>query len=245
MLQERVVLVEAALLPMGAGHVCSSRGCWPSGGWLASRMLVGSAGLGSRVGFIGYSVQCVAAVVELPDLNTLTCWLTVILYFSLLYNFILFQICQFIFEYHSYIFSSLLFPLKICICILIHFKNLTCFVYEYQSWNVSSVSDTSLQFLHLVKHCCPWQGLLSLFFCTPDLWFSFSGIRGTKLPEAILPSVQTWAWWGNKHAVCLNYLLWLSSCFGSCSRLYCVHVNFLSLCLPYSSYPFFPLFFFP
>lgn len=139
MLQERVVLVEAALLPIGAGHVCSSRGCWPCGGWLASGMLVGSAGLGSRVGFIGYSVQCVAAVVELPALNTLTCWLTVILYFSLLYNFFLFQICQLILEYHSYIFSSLLFPLKIFIWILIHFKNLTCFVYEYQSWNVSSV----------------------------------------------------------------------------------------------------------
>lgn len=139
MLQERAVLVEAALLPIGAGHVCSSRGCWPCGGWLASGMLVGSAGLGSRVGFIGYSVQCVAAVVELPALNTLTCWLTVILYFSLLYNFFLFQICQLILEYHSYIFSSLLFPLKIFIWILIHFKNLTCFVYEYQSWNVSSV----------------------------------------------------------------------------------------------------------
>lgn len=243
MLQERVVLVEAALLPIGAGHVCSSRGCWPCGGWLASGMLVGSAGLGSRVGFIGYSVQCVAAVVELPALNTLTCWLTVILYFSLLYNFFLFQICQLILEYHSYIFSSLLFPLKIFIWILIHFKNLTCFVYEYQSWNVSSV----WYFTPISSSCeafLPLTGAFVSVLLYPRFMLFFSGIRGTKLPEAILPSVQTWAWWGNKHAVCLSYLLWLSSCFGSCSRLYCMHVSFLSLCLPYSSYPFFsPLLF--
>lgn len=146
--------MEAALLPIGAGHVCSSRGCSPCGGWLASGMLVDSAGLGSRVGFIGYSVQCVAAVVELPALNTLTCWLTVILYFSLLYNFFLFQICQLILEYHSYIFSSLLFPLKYLFEYLYISKTLPVLCMSI-SHEMFLVSDTSLQFLHLVKHFCP------------------------------------------------------------------------------------------
>lgn len=88
------------------------------------------------------------------------------LYFSLLHDFILFQICQFIL---SVTFTSL---------VLYYFlKNIRLHTYTFQKHNLfclwlsamdfPSVSDT---FLHFVKHFCPRQGLCS---CTPRRFIFF------------------------------------------------------------------------
>lgn len=152
------LLLWVALVPIGsanvAGEGCSHGGCSSSNwcrsclfleglltlwGMVGQRDVGGFSGFGQQSGF--YRLQCPmrggSSGVACPQYSYLLADCNSIFFITI--YFFLFQICQLILEYHSYIFSSLLFPLKIFIWILIHFKNLTCFVYEYQSWNVSSV----------------------------------------------------------------------------------------------------------
>lgn len=53
-----------ALLHLGSGRVCVSRGCCFCRGCLAKRRVLGSAGLGGGVGLEVYSVQWMAVVVK-------------------------------------------------------------------------------------------------------------------------------------------------------------------------------------
>lgn len=60
MFLQSTVFKEAALLSIGTGGACISRGCYVGGKWLSMGSMIGLVGLGSRVTLVGYNVQWVA-----------------------------------------------------------------------------------------------------------------------------------------------------------------------------------------
>lgn len=118
----------------------------------------------------------------------------IILYFSLP-HFILF------FSKSASSFQSATFTLlafynffkEVFICIFKHFKNITCSVYDCQSWSFPSVSDNFLQFVHVVKHfiLSPTGALFSALLHPQKICFYlFQRCGWAKVLETILSTVQ-------------------------------------------------------